>query len=681
MVEGCKCPPGVSILKYQLYQIDNAHAYKNEHSLRIDHAHEIPITTLQYSNMFLIPGPPILSNDHYVVPSRNYGDPNRDDYVAPSRKFQSSKGYEIPVKFGASFSVKVCTIFDTCTKFYSNTIPVVPSSNVTRDGVDMIDYGKKLNHAGHYLNAIMIVSNLIRRENIVPYDISKIAMADIVTYIVDWLKSPPAPSFRGIMTKDQAEILYHSIGQVLKLSNDTLIHRKAHSALVKVMAKAISYKAVPSVASADQLYQIMLSSVSKFKVSNQDRDHLQRSESSKRESSKISENSMRDRFQSSNDLIVLSAIRKSIKTLLESMAKIIPIGKSIELGKQRISNRNIVYTDDISKVYSVMVHDIELQDVTLSTYFHTNISTHNDNIRFENLMSENISLQNISFVNVEIIFGQKIKQLFNRPWTCDSFIREGLWVSDKHFLRHFIRTPKKKFKPFTFQHSANENISPSNISDAKKIFNNSLVGKQVSKGSICQSVIYSITVYHPMLDPYPNVFKGNEIFRLTPIVDVSIYSPMTGKEEEIEGFFDAITINVTSQRDGASGDNDINTRDGATNLKSSREHYLIKCLSWNEREQSWIQDDAHYLSASNAKGGATSESSTIAAGSAICWSGHLGTFASFRVPNEAIETGMIVGLTVASLLTLILIGLWMIYCVHKCNATESAQQLVVQRYE
>lgn len=71
-------------------------------------------------------------------------------------------------------------------------------------------------------------------------------------------------------------------------------------------------------------------------------------------------------------------------------------------------------------------------------------------------------------------------------------------------------------------------------------------------------------------------------------------------------------------------------------------------------------------------------------GKSTCWTGHLTSFTVFRVP-DVIETGALVGLVVASLMTVLVIGLCIICCIHKCHQTESArisaQQLVIQRYE
>lgn len=405
MVENCNCPPGFSPLRFQLTMVDPSLP------------HEIPVTTPQFSSVFIIPGP------------------------SP------------PTGRSATFSAKVCDIFESCQSFYSNTVEVRPSPNITKGALDLIDQARKINIAGDTAAATSVVSNILRKKSL-PSHLQELAIAAIIDYTVVGLQIPS-----NFLTKGRTQVIYSSLGQVFKLTNDSLTQRKALNAMHKVTLKAIAWEAVPVTSSSDSLLQTILTSAKR---------------ASKKE-----------------DLLVLSSTRQTVRSLLESIAKTIPLGGRIELGRLSLEH------EQIPEAYSVIVHDNELQDITLSTLFNTTAS-----------------------VEVNINFGEEIKKDFSGPWKCDL-------------------------------------------------------------GQDCHSVIFSVTLY-PRGGPFPSKKKS---YRITPVIDVSIYSPTSGKEQKVKDYLNALTLTITNTGSDLEGGG----------------KYLTRCHFWSEKENVWKTDGVHSSGSSGGK--------------------------------------------------------------------------------
>ena len=206
MVESCNYPPGFLPLKFQLMMVDPSLS------------HDIPVTTPQFSSVFIIHGPP-----------------------SPSQR-------------SATFLVKVCDVFEACQSFYSNTVEVRPSVNVTKDAIELLDQARKYNIAGDTAAATAVVTNVLRRR-FLPSSVQEKAISAIIEYTVIGLQVPS-----NFLVKGQTQVIYHSLGEALRLTNDSLTQRKALNAIHKVTLKAIAWKAVPTTSSTDSLLQTILTS-------------------------------------------------------------------------------------------------------------------------------------------------------------------------------------------------------------------------------------------------------------------------------------------------------------------------------------------------------------------------------------------------------------------------------------
>lgn len=102
-------------------------------------------------------------------------------------------------------------------------------------------------------------------------------------------------------------------------------------------------------------------------------------------------------------------------------------------------------------------------------------------------------------------------------------------------------------------------------------------------GERCHSVVYSITLY-PRVGPFPEKKFGH---RLTPILDVNIFSPTSGKEQRVEGYLNAIQMSLTIS--------------GNEPAVVTGRKYQTKCYFWSETKQRWMTDGVHSSGTANGK--------------------------------------------------------------------------------
>lgn len=167
----------------------------------------------------------------------------------------------------------------------------------------------------------------------------------------------------------------------------------------------------------------------------------------------------------------------------------------------------------------------------------------------------------------------------------------------------------------------------------------------------CHSIVYSITLY-PRISPYPEMRKGQ---RLTPIIDVNIFAPTTGKEQKVEGYLNAVQMSLTLS-------------DSPPTERGLK--YRTKCYYFSEAQQEWMTDGVHSSGTQNGK--------------ATCWSGHLTAFAVIRTSYK-VEKGTVVGIVVGAFLAASVFSLLLIW-IHNCcqkrqqqSRTRASQQQLADR--
>ncbi|KAI1280700.1 hypothetical protein HDE_13823 [Halotydeus destructor] len=475
-VERCNIPPGYVPLVYQLFVQDPNKSFP------------VPLTVPQFSSVFIIPGPPAMTADSN----------------------------------SNTFSVQVCDVFKYCQTFHSQEVEVQPSSNVSQDGVDMIDLAKKYNTAGDPVAALSVLSVIMKKPNQNNQVLSTAAQRT-VEYTVEALTSPSM-----LVSQGQVSMIYHSLIETLKYTDNQLLKRRALDAIDKMTDKAMSHNAVPDMATIDSTLNAILTSY---------------------------------RSQGENeaveDLEVFATIRNTIKKLIRSAAAKVPLGSRTEFG--RLDSKS----NSVPESFTVLIHDNVLSDLTVVTPF-------NDT----------------EVVEVNVTFDNGLMKRFASPWSCDTG----------------------------------------------------------DKSKLCHSVVFSVTLY-PKKGPFPEKSPG---FRLTPIVDVNIYAPSSGQEQNVRGYLNAVTLTMS-------------LTGSEFNISES---FATKCYYWSEAKQTWDTDGVH--------------SSGTSDGKSSCWSGHLTAFTVIRAPDN-LDKVALVGIVVGSFLAIVFLGLATTYCIHgmtKSRPSQSTNQLV-----
>lgn len=408
-IENCNTPPGYSPTLHQLFIVDPSLAY------------EVPVTTPQFSSVFLLPGPP-----------------------SPSGK---------PVMFSA----KVCDVYDSCQNFFSNVVEIKASANLSQDALDILDLARKYNLAGDSAASLTLISMVLRKPEVGDFIINK-AINAAIEYAVVGLQRPSL-----ILNKGQAESMLNTLSEAHKLSQESLTRRRALDAIQKVTLKSVAWDALPSPQNLDHVYQSVITPHRLIVNNRQNRSSV-------------------------DDLRVFESGREASKTMIESVAAKIPLGVRIEFGKQSLEH------DLIPEAYSVIIHDNELQDITLSTLINAT-----------------------SNVEVTITFGEELKRDFSAPWRCE--------------------------------HRQN-----------------------------CHSVVFSVTIY-----PNGGVFPTTKNhMRITPVLEVAIHSPISGKEQKVKGYLNAMSFVLTQTGDE----------------KWGGQRYETTCRFWSEAHQSWKTDGVHFSGSS-----------------------------------------------------------------------------------
>lgn len=146
----------------------------------------------------------------------------------------------------------------------------------------------------------------------------------------------------------------------------------------------------------------------------------------------------------------------------------------------------------------------------------------------------------------------------------------------------------------------------------------------------CSSVVYSVTMF-PNESPFPS---GKQAHKLSPVLDVTIHAPKTGKEQSVKGLMKATVFELTVTGNASYGGSD----------------YTTKCYYFDEEKQEWRMDDVHPLG--------------IAYNQAGCWSGHLSAFVVMRTVL-GINADYIIGVLVACLMGCLVFGMMLVFYVQR----------------
>ena len=164
-----------------------------------------------------------------------------------------------------------------------------------------------------------------------------------------------------------------------------------------------------------------------------------------------------------------------------------------------------------------------------------------------------------------------------------------------------------------------------------------------TRASLCNSIVFAVTIY-PHGGPFYSPSDSSYLTRVTPVVSVKLFSPLTGKEQPVQGYLSAVSLTFSLTGNASHGG----------------DKYHSKCLYWNRLSQSWQSDGVHL---------ATSHSNS-SLNNITCWSGHLTEFAVFRVKQSI--AGIVTAFALLSLFTALILT-FICACVlrSKTNTTDS----------
>jgi hypothetical protein len=163
--------------------------------------------------------------------------------------------------------------------------------------------------------------------------------------------------------------------------------------------------------------------------------------------------------------------------------------------------------------------------------------------------------------------------------------------------------------------------------EVKRNFSN---GWNCGQEMLCQSVVFSITMY-PSESPYPVLEKSH---KLTPILDIIIHAPNTGKEQIVRGLFKAATFKITITGNATEGGSELTTQ----------------CHYFDEKEGVWKRDDVHPLG--------------IAYQNVGCWAGHLSSFVVLRTVL-GISADYVIGVLVACIMGVLVFAIMLVFFIQK----------------
>ncbi|OTF70488.1 hypothetical protein BLA29_005292, partial [Euroglyphus maynei] len=148
----------------------------------------------------------------------------------------------------------------------------------------------------------------------------------------------------------------------------------------------------------------------------------------------------------------------------------------------------------------------------------------------------------------------------------------------------------------------------------------------------CSSVVQFVTVF-PNESPFPHDVQAH---RLSPIIDITIHAPHTGREQQIRGLFKASVFELSVTGNDSYGGSD----------------YSTKCHYFDESTQKWRIDDIHPLG--------------IAYNQVGCWSGHLSSFVVLRT-IMGISADYVIGVLVACTMGVLILGMMVVFYVQRKN--------------
>ena len=398
-----------------------------------------------------------------------------------------------------TFGIQVCDTFEFCQVFYSPVVEVRPSANITQDGIDLLDLAKKYNTAGDPISALSILSVLMKKRNQSP-SIMSTAVQRAVEYSVESLVRPSL-----LVNKGQVTMVYHVLGETLRQTDSHLLQRRALDAIHKMTHKAFAFRSLPDLTTIDSTLYVIFTKyrhAASRTPTEQQRANIQGNDNNQNNDQSLSVENEDAKSRQGEDLEVFAAVRNTVRMLLQAAAAQVPLGSKTEFGKA--SNVKTTTRFEIPEAYTVLIHDNELQDLTVHTHYNATDS-----------------------VEAKITFGDELRERFAAPWTCNE-----------------------------------------------------------KSQKLCHSVVYSITLY-PHSGPYAEKRSSQ---RLTPIVEVVIYSPHTGDEQTVKGYLNAITLSISTTG---------TIPEPSLSLEGNK--YRVKCYFWNEAKQAWKTDGVHSSGMSHGK--------------------------------------------------------------------------------
>jgi hypothetical protein len=177
----------------------------------------------------------------------------------------------------------------------------------------------------------------------------------------------------------------------------------------------------------------------------------------------------------------------------------------------------------------------------------------------------------------------------------------------------------------------------------------------------CHSVVVIYKLY-PNKGPFSDHHSNQ---RISPTIEISIHSPITGTEKSVSGYLSAVSLEFSMT--GSPPD--------------SRSGFETRCQFWDEESQTWQSDGVHILwQAHGEDDHITFVKSKLLiicnfhplTGKASCWSGHLTAFAVSRVRVSHL-IGTVIGASLILLLAILLIALF-----SGCMASRRASRSVTK---
>lgn len=160
------------------------------------------------------------------------------------------------------------------------------------------------------------------------------------------------------------------------------------------------------------------------------------------------------------------------------------------------------------------------------------------------------------------------------------------------------------------------------------------------------SVVQCVTIF-PDENPFP--IDHSSVYRLSPIIDISIHSPRDGNQRKIRGMFKASVFEISITGNESYGDSSYSTR----------------CHYFDEEKEQWLTDDIHSLG--------------IAYNQAACWTGHLTSFVVMR-SKASLSIDYIITVLVATTMGILVFAMMIVfYSQRKRKANQSRASLMNEK--